>query len=160
MSIVLAGTGHRPQRLGGFNQSTYDRLDGLALDYLSKHTEVSKVISGMALGWDFSLARMALELCIPLVAAVPFEGQELTWELNQQKEYRRLLKLADEVVIVSSGGYMPQKLHLRNFWMVDNCDQLLALWNGVPKGGTAKTVAYAHLKRKPVIQLWSNFKAL
>lgn len=157
MSIVLACTGHRPQRLGGFNKTTYDRLDELALDYLVEHIEVTKVISGMALGWDFAIARMALELCIPLIAAIPFEGQESLWESSQQREYNRLVNLADEICYVSSGNYTPQKMHIRNHWMVDKCDQLLALWDGKPTGGTAKTVAYAHKTGKPVIRLWSSF---
>jgi uncharacterized phage-like protein YoqJ len=40
------------------------------------------------------------------------------------------------------GDYAPWKMMLRNKYMVNNCDVLLALWNGTP-GGTQKCVAYA-----------------
>ena len=41
-------------------------------------------------------------------------------------------------------------MNLRNKYMVDNSDLLLAVWNG-KKGGTANTVKYARKKEKEVV---------
>ena len=41
-------------------------------------------------------------------------------------------------------------------WVVQNCDVLVAAWDGVPsgrKGGTAQAVRYARLVGRPVVHL-------
>jgi uncharacterized phage-like protein YoqJ len=101
-----------------------------------------KCLSGMALGTDQYFASVCLKLRIPLVACIPFEGQEMAWPEVSQKTYRLLRKLASEEVIVSDGGYAAYKMQIRNEWMVDHCDKLIAVWDG-SKGGTANCVEYA-----------------
>lgn len=97
----------------------------------------------MALGTDQWAAWAAMELNIPFIAAVPFEGQESKWPKESQQKFKILLDSAAEVVIVSPGGYAPEKMHLRDRWMVDNSDQLLGVWNGQEYGGTFGTIRYA-----------------
>lgn len=54
--MIVAGTGHRPNKLGGYGDDVFERLVALARTYLW-HMEPWHVISGMALGWDQALAQ-------------------------------------------------------------------------------------------------------
>lgn len=95
-------------------------------------------------------------LGIPMIAAVPFEGQEKRWNSLDQGRYRDILGEAHTVHIVSPGGYEPWKMQARNEWMVDNCNILAAMWNG-SSGGTANCIRYAQAKERkidPLYQFW------
>lgn len=150
--MIICGTGHRPPKLGGYGDDVLKKLFNLAKDWLSKNT-VDKVISGVALGWDTALALASIKLGIPLVSAVAFQGQESKWPKESQERFHKILK-SSEVVIVSEGGYAPQKMQIRNEWMVNNSDKVLALFNG-SKGGTYNCINYAKEKGVEVINLWN-----
>jgi len=153
---VLAGTGHRPDKLGGYGARVSARLVDLARVVLVKHRP-DEVISGMALGWDTALALAAIELGIPLTAAVPFEGQERKWRPEQQEQFRAILALATTVVIVSPGGYAVWKMQTRNEWMVDRATGVLALWNG-SGGGTGNCIEYARTRHVEIVNLWAAWE--
>ncbi len=151
--MIVAFTGHRPDKLGGYKlpNDTYIKVCR-DIDWLLKELNPEKVISGMALGVDQWAANIAYKLGIPFVAAIPFEGQELAWPEASQKTYRLLRKLASEEVIVSPGGYSADKMQVRNIWMVDNCDSLIAVWDG-SKGGTGNCVEYAKSVDRKIYQI-------
>lgn len=151
--MIYAGTGHRPNKLGGYSDEVLTKLKSLAIDNLDG---VDKIITGMALGWDTALALAALYLDIPYIAAVPFYGQERMWPKESQDRYHNLIKQASDVVYVCDQGYAPWKMQIRNEWMVDNCDIVLALWDG-SKGGTGNCIEYALKKGKPIKNVWSDF---
>ena len=154
-TYIIAGTGHRPPKLGGYSEAALAKL----ISFASMHLEKIKptiVISGMALGWDTALACAALELHIPLVAAIPFIGQELMWPAGSQERYKQLLFKAEEVITVSSDGYSVQAMQERNEYMVNNSDLVLALHNGSP-GGTGNCVRYANKINKPIKNLWDEW---
>lgn len=153
---VLAGTGHRPDKLGGYGAEVSARLVDLARAALVKY-QPDEVISGMALGWDTALALAAIELGIPLTAAVPFEGQERKWRPEQQEVFRAILARATTVVIVSPGGYAVWKMQVRNEWMVDRATGLLALWNG-SGGGTGNCIEYARTRQVEIVNLWAAWE--
>lgn len=141
MGAVVAFSGHRPDKLLSAATSVYRWLLG--------RLEVwrpAKAISGMARGADTLGAIAALKLGIPLVAAVPFEGQDALWVDSDRQVYRRILDRAAEVVYVSDPGYAAWKMHARNHWMVDRADLVLAAWDG-SGGGTKACVEYALKKR-------------
>ncbi len=153
-SYIMAGTGHRPDKLGNYSEATNHRLISLARWSLEKYQPTS-VISGMALGWDQALAEAAVFMKIPFEAAVPFVGQESRWPAESVKRYQRLLYQARNVTVVCEGGYAAWRMQRRNEWMVDHCDAVLALWNG-SDGGTANCVRYAEGK-KPVVNVWGEW---
>lgn len=155
--MIIAATGHRPHKLGGHGPDMHKRLLHLARNYLQQH-KPKAIISGMALGWDMAWAMAGLEFGIPLIAAVPFEGQESRWPLDKQKVHQRLLARASEVHIISPGGFAAEAFERRNRWMVDQAHRLAALWSGLP-GGTARCVAYAEEQQKPVDNLWPLWQA-
>jgi uncharacterized phage-like protein YoqJ len=154
--LILAGTGHRPDKLGGYGAAVSARLVDLARAALLKYRP-DEVVSGMALGWDTALALAALELGIPLTAAVPFEGQETKWRPEQQELFRAILARATSVVVVSPGGYAVWKMQVRNEWMVDRATGVLALWNGT-SGGTANCVEYARTRKVKIVNLWNAWE--
>lgn len=155
-TMIIAGTGHRPNKLGGYSLNARTRLFNTAIKSL-EYLAPTKVISGMALGWDQALARAAIELGIPFIAAVPFVGQENIWPAASQREFHELCKAASEHVIVSPGGYSPAKMQVRNEWMVDRADRILALWDG-SSGGTKNCLDYAATTGKPVSNAWKCFQ--
>jgi uncharacterized phage-like protein YoqJ len=156
--MIMCGTGHRPNKLGGYSNEAEDLVLATALAALDRNRP-SKVISGMALGWDQALARAAVLRNIPFIAAVPFEGQEKAWPRDSQIMFTKLLRLAEGVQIVSEGGYAPWKMQVRNQWMVDNAGMVLALWDS-SEGGTGNCIKYAQKVGKPVVNVWDIYEQL
>lgn len=151
---VLAVTGHRPNKLGGYDFWAPQRIWVRA--WLTQQIEQRRpayVISGMALGVDQDFAFVALERGIHVLAAIPFEGQEREWPAPSQQFYHQLLSCTFHRVVVCEGGYAAWKMQRRNEWMVDHCDDLLAVWNGDLKGGTANCVDYARRIGRPFYRL-------
>lgn len=149
--MIVAFTGHRPQKLGGFKLPNPIYINVCQqIDKVLKELKPEKVISGMALGVDQWAASISYRLGIPFIAAVPFIGQESVWATESKKIYNKLLAKAVEKVIVSDGEYSAQKLQIRNEWMVDHCDKLIGIWDGTP-GGTGNCIKYAKLKNKEII---------
>lgn len=154
---VLCGTGHRPDKLGGYQDWVWDMLCNLALRVLTR-LQPTQVISGMAQGWDQALAWAARAKEIPYIAAVPFLGFEERWPIASKKAYLSLLHSASQVVYVCDPGYAAWKMQTRNEWMVDHADAVVALWNGDRSGGTWNCVEYAWKVEKPVIQCWDAWQ--
>jgi uncharacterized phage-like protein YoqJ len=155
---IIAGTGHRPDKLGGYNIETQMRVLRLATRYLSE-AKPDVVLSGMAQGWDTALAQASINLGIPFDAYVPFEGQETVWPQGARLYYKELLKHARNVFIVSPGGFTNTAMTKRNQAMVRNCSKLIALWDGSP-GGTGNCIAYATFVGKRYYNLWDSYKEM
>lgn len=153
---VMAVTGHRPDKLGGYSQEAYAKLIAFAARMLRFYNP-SEVITGMAMGWDMAVAAACTYENVPFIAAVPFLGQESRWTQEWRATYEVLLKRAKRVQIVCAGDYAVWKMQARNQWMVDNADFVVALWNG-SEGGTANCVAYAQQKNKPIKQVWASWQ--
>lgn len=152
--MTIAGTGHRPDKLGGYSEAAYRKLYLIALQWLEKH-KPDRVISGMALGWDLALCEASIDCGIDTLAAVPFKGQELIWPKPTQQKYHHLINYC-EVKIISEGEYQVWMLQVRNKWMVDHCDKVLAMYNGGATGGTANCIHYAKSKGKTIINLYNK----
>jgi uncharacterized phage-like protein YoqJ len=150
---TLGITGHRPKSLGlpyDIHDPAYNLL-GSAIVSRIEELKPDSIITGMALGVDQLVATIAVELNIPFVAAVPFQGQENIWPAKSQQFYLDLLTKAQKVVTVSEGGYSAAKLYKRNEYIVDNSDVLLAVWNGQLSGGTYAAMQYAIAKKKRIM---------
>lgn len=126
--------------------------------------QATEVISGMALGFDTALATAALELQIPLIAAIPFKGQDSKWQQGDRLRYEHIMFQTQKIVYVdeiaeyalAQLGYSPEKMHKRNQYMVDNCDEVLALFDGSPSG-TANCIRYAESLGKPILNVWKSW---
>ncbi len=108
--------------------------------------------SGMALGADliFSEAVLACAIVHPeieLLAAIPCEDQTRGWPLDQKERYERILKAIrpENRILVQkerSRGCMTR----RDRYMVNHSSRIIALYDGVSKGGTYYTLSYAMSK--------------
>jgi len=155
--MILAATGHRPDRLGGYSPKVDQALYHMARGYIEARPDVSGVISGMALGWDMVVARAAIQTNRVVIAAIPFRGQESKWPRQSQDLYREILAHA-RVVEVCAPGYANWKFQKRNEWMVDHSDHIVALWDGSP-GGTANCIGYAQSRGRHYDNLWDRWKS-
>lgn len=162
--MIICGTGHRPNKLNGYSEQAFSELTDLATTALIKLSP-NKVIAGGAIGWDQALANAAYSLGIPLTLAYPFKDFHCKWPRDSvgYKFHREMELVAElltkpvEIIYVSEPGYAAWKMQVRNKWMVDHSDSVLALWDG-SSGGTANCVAYADKKGKPIINLWEQWK--
>ncbi|HKU53329.1 MAG TPA: SLOG family protein [Nitrospira sp.] len=161
LPMIVAATGHRPPKLGGYAETVHRRCVTVATRWLEAQEEACEgrikcVRVGMALGWDQAVAQACVDVDVPFHAYVPFRGQELRWPDEAQVAYKVLLNKAEEIVYCSPPGYSPAKMQKRNAMMVDGppiATHVLALWNGT-NGGTANCVDYANMRKVPVINLW------
>lgn len=154
--MICAATGHRPDKLGGYGDGVLERLTLTATKWLQfiGDRAPEKIISGMAQGWDTAVALSAIRLGIPLVCAIPFEGFQSRWPTQAQGRFKTILDSASQVHVVCEGKYAPWKMQKRNEWMVDNSDEILALWDGVSEGGTKNCIDYAIKQDKPIVNLF------
>ena len=153
-----AFTGYRPQKMVfGFNESDprciefKARLRATIEDLIGKG--YAHFISGGAMGMDMFAAEAVLELreeypWIMLEMVSPFDGQADRWEPKYQARHSRLFEQADMVTAVSH-QYTRACMFIRNRYLVNNADLLLAAYDG-QAGGTAMTVEYAHNMDVPV----------
>jgi uncharacterized phage-like protein YoqJ len=152
-NMLIAFTGHRPDKLGGYDDTKNFKniFDVLVTKILQEYEDVT-VISGMALGVDTWAAKLAISLNIPFLAYVPFKGQESKWPTSSQNEYSDLLLKAKLVNYICTEGYATWKMQKRNEAMVDDCGLLVAVWNGT-YGGTKNCVKYAKKINRKIIRI-------
>jgi len=155
---ICAFTGYRTKKLyeamGGaeFLPELKDKLRA-EIDELIDN-DFSVFWCGMALGSDMLFAETVLEFKrkyprVKFNAAIPCLGQDKAWNERQREKYSYLLENANEVKLVSNSDYYDGCMQLRNRFLVDNCDLLLAVFDG-KKGGTMQTVEYAKKQGKKI----------
>lgn len=181
-------TGHRPPRLGGYGKEARQKLYNFAHKVVRIHlnTELhvkgnpiktpDKAIVGMAQGWDMAVAQACEVLGVPFIAAVPFPGQESVWPDPEVRAlYQSLLGAAERVVYIHTVqvsyarmGEVAKLLQLRNQWMVDHSDKMIALYEQDKqeldvkhriRGGTYNCIKYAERQKKEVINVWEDWEA-
>lgn len=104
-------------------------------------------ICGMARGADFYFAEAVLALRrqhsdAALEAARPCETQSNSWPEGDRRRYQTILDQCDLETLVQH-HYDRGCMMRRNRYMVDRSSRIIAVYDGVPKGGTAQTLAYA-----------------
>jgi uncharacterized phage-like protein YoqJ len=158
--VIIAATGHRPERLGGHSDALDVKLRRFAVAELrSLKICPTETVSGMALGWDMAFAEASLMLGIPLTAAIAFRGQDKLWPPHQRIRFRSILQRAQNVIYVSEPPFSAWKMMRRNVWMVDNCEHLLALWDKSDiDSGTKNCLDYARAVQRPYENLWDRWK--
>jgi uncharacterized phage-like protein YoqJ len=149
--MQIAFTGHRPGKMGGYDNSRNKKFPlWAALTKLLEEIDNPLFISGMALGVDTWIAEYAIEKKIPFKAYIPFEGQENKWFADDVSNYHWILQRAIEIKICSNQGYAAWKMQVRNNCMVDDCDLLIAIWDG-SSGGTSNCIKYAKYKKCKIL---------
>lgn len=153
-------TGHRPNKLNGYNPTDNKELLFKLRDIVIDHIEnkdVDTFITGMALGIDMWAGRIVLKLKekyphIKLVAAVPCKNQHNKWSQISKDEWQDIIDKCDKVHYVSEESYTHWCMQKRNEWMVDNSNYIIAVWDGT-NGGTGNCVEYAKKVNKEITRL-------
>lgn len=119
---------------------------------------VIEFVSGGAIGADILFAEAVILIRdygypITLGIAIPFPSQSCKWGTDTVARYNKVLEAANWVYEVSPDPYTPQKMQSRNEWMVNRCGILLAVWNGVTKGGTWNCVNYAQKQGREILTI-------
>jgi len=158
MGKTVSFTGHRPNKLKGYNPRDNKELLWKLHEEIVKHIEdknADTFISGMALGVDMWAARIVLRLKsleyphLKLICAIPCLNHSSKWNAQSQKEWQSIVDKADEVFYVSKEEYKPYLMQRRNIWMVDESDYVIAVWDG-SAGGTGNCVRYAQEEDKEI----------
>ena len=136
--MIIAVTGHRPQRLKGQQKL----IKKWAIEQLT-YFHPSAIYDGMAQGADQIIAIAAKELGIPIICCYPFPKQYFypieRWIMENNQ------------TIFTSHNYSKESYYIRDCYMVDHADMLLCVWDGVGGGGTFLTRNYAIKKNKKII---------
>lgn len=145
--MIIAGTGHRPEKAE--NEDVVREKVRIAL----RDSGATHFICGMASGFDLWAGTTALRIGLQVVAAKPWTGHKP--RKADVGLYAEVIESASRIVNVIEqdaypGAWCYQK---RNEWMVDNCDRVLAYWDGEP-GGTGNCVKYAK-GRKPIRNIYA-----
>lgn len=149
---ACAFTGHRLKELpftqGSREWQGFAYRMNQALDMEIKRG-MTTFLCGMAQGADLLMGEGVIEkkqeYPLTLVAACPYPGQAQSWGKDQQAQYQRVLKNCDYVYYLCR-TYEKGSFHLRNRFMVDHSNRLLAAYDGRKKGGTYYTLTYAKQK--------------
>lgn len=154
MGYRVMVTGHRDvrgDRAIAVRESLRQVLTGLRA-----RRETLVALSGMAIGADIEFAEVALDLGIPLVAAIPLEGQDSVWPEHARRRYHNVLVRAVCIVEVWKDplylrATVNARLHARNLWLIDHSDLIIAVWDGRETGGTWAAVKEALRRHRKVL---------
>jgi len=154
--VIWSAIGHQPHLLGGFSPEAHARLVAVAGNWMSR-TQPTRIISGMAAGWDMAVAEAADARGVPLTAALAWRGQGQDWP-DQARQALQALLSRSEVHVCSetpSKGMWTD----RDRWAMTQASGAVALWSGA-EGGTASGVRRAEKQGKPVHNLWEDWQRL
>lgn len=151
--MIISITGPRPYKIGcqKIPGPVYNNIcKKLKENFLNLKPE--KIISGFAMGVDLWAASIAVNLNIPVLAAIPFKDQESKFDDDYKKLYNKLLNKCESIIL--SDFYYDQAYQDRNKYMVDNSDLLISVYNdAIGKSGTFNTIEYAKFKNKQIINI-------
>jgi hypothetical protein len=153
MHLSIGVTGHRDlveQEIPALESRVRAMFDSLSAIYPDLDLQV---LTALAEGADRLVAKVAIELGIPLVAILPMEQADYEKDFETTEslaEFRSMLSTAQQSVTLSNlsgegslgrdGQYAQLGLFISN-----HCQVLLTLWDGRPfnaVGGTAQVVNY------------------
>ena len=145
-------TGHRPDKLPWGEDEADPRCARLKRSLAQAVEDAYAAgfrhfISGMARGCDLYCAEAVLALRerhgdVTQECARPCETQANSWPEGERDRYQQILDQCDFETLVQR-RYDRFCMMRRNQYMVDRSSRLIAVYNGVPKGGTCQTLRYA-----------------
>lgn len=150
---ICCCTGHRPKGFPWAYQANIIKTETylrLLEEKVRRAAEdgATLFLTGMAQGVDMDFAECVIKLrdrChlpVALKAVIPCRNQTEFWSKEEVQRYVSILCRADDSVVLSD-EYTPQCMLLRNRFMVDNSDLVIAVFNGIRRGGTWYTMRYA-----------------
>jgi hypothetical protein len=117
-------------------------------------------VSSLAVGADQLFASLVLERGGRLHLIIPCRNYDTTFTVEDDlKNYKDLLSKAHQVTTLPFPQPSEDAYLAAGHRIVDECDLLVAVWDGKPargKGGTADAVSYAHRRGKTVRVIWPH----
>lgn len=150
--MIIGVTGPRPHRLIDDYANKCSICTWLRNELEKKFLEYKPdtVITGVAQGFDTIAALLAIDHGIPLIAAVPFIGQEKGWSKQAQELYNKILSHPKTIVkVICAPGVAKWKYQKRNEWIVNECDKLIGATDHQPSG-TENCLNYARSIEKDI----------
>lgn len=137
-------TGHRPDKIE-LGEKEIKPLLEKAIDKAISEDFVT-FITGMAMGTDIWAAEIVLDRKkknknLHLICALPHSGFENRRNFTEKIRFSKIIKKADLVKEIND-HYFTGCYQVRNEWMVDRSNLVIAVFNG-QKSGTKNTVDYA-----------------
>ncbi len=150
-------TGHRPSKMD-MTENEIKPLLEKAIDDAIAEGYVT-FITGMAEGTDIWAAEIVLDRKltnkdIRLICALPHPGFESRRSMTEKRRFDKIISNADLVKMVNE-HYFTGCYQVRNEWMIDRSNLVIAVWNG-SKSGTKNTVDYAKRKSVKVVNVLNN----
>lgn len=147
----------------GIDQMAYYCVAELKKKYPHIRNIVAVPYEDQPKGWEEACASAERKMKQSEIGSYTYNDAKKQWkELTMVlEEYKNMLVTADEVVYVDTvEGYIPRgmkpsevgrhsniKMQLRNIYMVDRSELVIAVYNGVAKGGTFNCITYAKGKK-------------
>lgn len=166
-NIACCFTGPRPKNLPWGSEENDLRCRrtrevlALAIEY-AWQDGYRQFYSGMAQGIDLIAAELVLQSReihpdIQLVAAIPYAGQTKKWRREQIERYYGILQqCTPENIHVLAPAYMRNCMQIRNRYLADHCQRIIAVYDGRSGGGTKCTLTYALKKNLEAIIIDPN----
>lgn len=159
LTVRIGVTGHRTlSNPDVIRHRINEVLDSLN-ERLSKTPHEYRVISPLAEGADRLVAECVLARKGKLDVVLPMPKDEYvetfseTRRLELIEEFERLLSQADEMTTLSKAASRKEAYMQVGRYVVENCDVLIAIWDGKKargKGGTAEIVRFARERDVPL----------
>lgn len=146
--LKIACTGHRTERLRGKEEVVKEWIKDVVGHFATYCYEDVMLLCGGAEGTDEIFGQMVFDKTIPpvrLALYLPcrdYRAKELAY-FNEE--------LSSKVWAYES--WRRGADNRRDRMMVDDCDVLLAVWDGLEVGGTWKTIEYARKKNKIIMYI-------
>ncbi|MCQ2413647.1 MAG: SLOG family protein [Clostridia bacterium] len=150
---VCSFTGHR--QIPESDRAPLSDLLKRAIAY-AYEKDCKEFLTGGAIGFDTLAAREVVLFRIThpdvkLRLILPCTDQDRHWDEKQKSSYRYLLSVADDVVYLRD-EYTPDCMKLRNRYLADACDMLVAYITH-DRSGASQTARMAREQGKPVFNL-------
>lgn len=160
-------TGHRPNKLGGYDISTpsYQKLQNDLEQYIHYQLQSHDTVvghSGLALGADTVWSKAIMNMRekhsdrVKFHAEIPFMSQHSKWFKKSDIDFwHKQVDTADDSTVYGdftteiTNAQAGKALNDRNIGMIDHSDVMLAIWDG-SSSGTGNAVKYSLSMNKPI----------
>ncbi|MFD9794680.1 hypothetical protein ACFWXK_27465 [Streptomyces sp. NPDC059070] len=127
---------------------------------LCGHDGSLEALSSLAAGADQLFAAIALECGASLTVVIPSGDYEKGFaDPAELARYQGLKRRASQEVRMDFPHSTDEAYYAAGAYIADNCDRLVAVWDGQPArglGGTGDIVAYARSLGKTVTVVWRD----
>ena len=112
-------------------------------------------MSGFGEGVDQYFAEIVLEKqkenpALELIAVIPYRKR--LDSLNEKGRTYKMLEACAEVIVVQE-KYHPSVYSRRSRYMAERSDRVIAVYDGREKGGTVRTIRFAHMLKKELREI-------